>query len=82
MAHLKCVVMVKAADKLSGPCNNNSNKKLVNDPDYKALRKSRKLRSVVRKLLDKTGIVVSGGGGIPELQKIPSTFSGVKITVY
>ena len=55
--------------------------KAENDPDYKAYRKSRKIRPVVRKLLAKTGIVLSGGGGIPEILKFQEQFREYKITV-
>ena len=42
----------------------------------------RKIRPVVKKLLSKTGIDLSGGGGIPELLKFQEHFRQYKITVY
>ena len=55
---------------------------MENDPDYKAFRKGRKIRPVVQKLLDKTGIDLSGGGEIPELLNFQKYFREYKITVY
>ena len=69
--------------KLFGPSDNNSNSKISeNDPDYKANRKGRKIRPVVQKLLDKTGLDLFGGGGISELIKFQEHFREYKITVY
>jgi hypothetical protein len=39
--------------------------KLTNDPDYKAYRKERKMRSVASRLFTRTGIDRSNGG-VPE----------------
>ena len=55
---------------------------MENDPEYKAYRKVRKVRPVVRKLLAKTGLDLSGEGGIPELIKFLEHFREYKITVY
>ena len=56
--------------------------KLENDPDYKAYVQGRKIRRVVQKLLAKTGLDLSEGGGIPELLKFQEHFRQCKITVY
>jgi len=56
--------------------------KFNNDPDYKAYRQDGKIRPVVQKLLDKTGVVLCEGGGIPELLKFQEYFRQYKITVY
>jgi len=40
------------------------------------------MRPIVRKLLAKTGIDLSEGGGIPELIKLQEHFREYKITVY
>ena len=56
--------------------------KVENGPDYVAYRRGYKILPVVRSLLDKTGIDLSGGGGIPELIKFLEHFRDYKITVY
>ena len=53
-----------------------------NNPNYKAYRKDRKIRSVVQNMLAKTGDVLSGGVGIPELIKVIEHFQEYKINVY
>jgi hypothetical protein len=55
--------------------------KAENDPEYVAYRRGYKIRPVVQKLLAKTGIDLSGGGGIPELIKFQEHFLEYKITV-
>ena len=39
--------------------------RLTNDPNYKAYRQGRKIRPVVKQLLESTGIDLTQGGGIP-----------------
>ena len=56
--------------------------KLENDPDYKAYVQCRKKRPVVQKLLAKTVLNLSEGGGIPELLKFQEHFRQYNITVY
>jgi hypothetical protein len=83
MAHLKrSVVEVKASENCLAHAIILAIAKVVNDPDYKAYRQGRKIRPVVQKLLDKTGIDLSGGGGIPELLNFQKHFREYKITVY
>jgi len=70
MAHLKrSVVEVKATENCLAQALIIAIAKAENDPDYKAYRQGRKILPVVQKLLAKTGIDLSGGGGIPELIK-------------
>jgi len=52
--------------------------KAENYPDYKAYRQGRKILPVKQKLLAKTGIDLSGGGGIPELIKFQEHFREYK----
>jgi hypothetical protein len=52
------------------------------DPDYKAYQQGRKIRPIVQKLLDKTGISLSEGGGFPQLIKFQEHFRQYKINVY
>ena len=66
MAHLKTsVVEVKAAENCLVHAIIIAIAKAENGTDYKAYRKGRKIRPVVRKLLANTGIDLSGGGGFP-----------------
>jgi hypothetical protein len=51
-------------------------------PNYASYRDGRKIRPVVQKLLAKTGIDLSGGGGFPEILKFKEHFREYKITVY
>ena len=58
IAHLKTsVVEVKASENCLAHEIIIAIAKLEYDPNYKAYRQGRKIRHVVRKLLDKTGIV-------------------------
>jgi len=83
MAHLKTsVVEVMALEKCLAYAIIISIAKVENDPDYKAYRQGRKISHVVQKLLDKTGIDLSGGGGIPELPEYQENFRLYKITVF
>jgi hypothetical protein len=45
-----------------------------NDPNYEAYRKGRKIRPVLQCLLRTTGIDLSNGGGIPELERFQDHF--------
>jgi len=56
--------------------------KLHKDPNYKAYRQGRKIRHVVETLLEKAGIDLSNGAGIPELVRFQEHFQGYKIFVY
>ena len=65
MVHLKrCVVEVKSTENCLAHAII-SIAKAENDPHYKAYRQGRKIRPVVQKLLAKTGIDLSEGGGFP-----------------
>jgi hypothetical protein len=56
--------------------------KLTNDPNYKAYIQGKKIHTVVRKLLETTGINLDKGGGIPELERVQDHFPQYKIFVY
>jgi hypothetical protein len=57
--------------------------KVENDPNYKAYRNDRKIRPVVQRLLETTGIDLPKGGGIPELEQFQDHFRDqYKIVVY
>ena len=62
MAHLKRrVVQVKASENCLAQAIIIAIAKVENDRNYKAYRKGRKIRPVVQRLLDKTGIFLTGG---------------------
>jgi len=54
---------------------------MKNYSNYKAYLKGRKIRPVVRNLLDTTGIDLSGGWGIPEITKFQERFRDYNISV-
>jgi hypothetical protein len=77
MAQFKrSVVEVKAEDKCLAKALIIAIAKVENDPNYVAYRQGRRLRPVVRNLLDMTGIHLSGGGD-PRTNQISRTFSGL-----
>jgi len=53
-----------------------------NDANYKAYREGRKIRPVVQTLLKETGIDLTRGSGIPELNRFQEHFRAYKIVVY
>ena len=53
-----------------------------NDANYKAYRQGRKICPVVQALLKETGIDLTNGGGIPELNHFQEHFRDYKIFVY
>jgi hypothetical protein len=56
--------------------------RVTNDPDYKAYIKGRKILPKVREFLQASGVDLSGGGGIPELQAFQRHFPHFRIVVY
>jgi hypothetical protein len=56
--------------------------RLHNDPNYTSYRKGFKIRPVVEKLLETTGIDLKNGGGIHELTRFQEHFQEYKIVVY
>jgi len=53
-----------------------------NNADYNSYRRGCRIRPAVQRLLETTGIDLSGGGGIPELVRFQEHFRDYKITVY
>ena len=81
MAHMKkSVVEVKSSENCLAQTIIIAIAKLENDPNYVAFRRGYKIRPVVQELLDKTGISLSEGGGIPQLIKFQENFRQYKIT--
>ena len=56
--------------------------RLHNDPNYTSYSKGFKIRPVVDKLLETTGIDLNSGGWIPELTRFQEHFHEYKIVVY
>ena len=75
MTHLKrTVVEVKAKENCLTHTLIIAISKVDNDANYTAYRKGRKIRSVVQTLLQKTGIDLTNGAGIPELIRFQEHF--------
>jgi len=56
--------------------------KVNNDPKYKLYRNERCLKEPVEKLLNASGVDLSNGGGIEELQQFQQYLSDYKIIVF
>ena len=56
--------------------------RLEKDLNYQSYRKGNKIRPVVARLIEATGIDLTNGGGIPELVKFQEHFDDYKIVVY
>ena len=56
--------------------------KVTNNPDYQAYRKGREILPKVHELLQASGVDLSRGGGIPELQAFQRHLSQYRIVVY
>ena len=56
--------------------------KVDNHANYKSYRQGRKIRSVVQNLLQETGIDLTNGAGIPELNRFQEHFRDFKIVLY
>ena len=56
--------------------------KLDNDPNYNSYRRGYKIRPIVDRLLETTGINLSTGGGIPELMKFKDHLKEYRIVVF
>jgi hypothetical protein len=84
MAHLKkSIVHVNAEENCLAHALVKAIAKVENDPNYTAYPKGRKIRPEVQRLLETTGIDLSSGGGIPELEQFQDHFRDqYKIIVY
>jgi hypothetical protein len=83
MAHLKrSIVEVKARDNCLAHALVIAVARVTNDPNYKAYRQGRKILPKVRELLQASGVDLSRGGGIPELQAFQRHLSQYRIVVY
>jgi len=52
------------------------------DPNYESYRHGFKLRPIVDRLLETTGIDLSRGGGVPELMRFQEHFKEYRIVVF
>jgi len=83
MAHLKIsIVEVRAEENCLAHALVIAIARLNNDPNYTAYMKGRKIRRVVRQLIETTAIDLKNGGGIPELTRFQEHFHEYKIVVY
>jgi len=83
MSHLKrSIVDVKAEENCLAHALIIAIARLDNDANYAAYRKGRKIRPVVEALLQQTGIDLTRGGGISEINRFQEHFRDYKIVVY
>ena len=83
MAQLKrSIVQVKAKENCLAHALVIAISRVMNDPNYKAYRQGRKILPKVRELLQASGVDLSRGGGIPELQAFQRHLSQYRIVVY
>ena len=83
LAHLKrSVIEVKAENNCLAHALIVAIARLENDPNYQSYRKGNKIRPVVARLLEATGIDLINGGGVPALVKFQEHFDDYKIVVY
>jgi hypothetical protein len=83
MAHIKkSIIEVKAESNCLAHAPIIAVAKATNDPNYKAYIQGRKIHLAVQNLLTTTGIDLSEGAGIPEIERFQDHFSQYKIVVY
>jgi len=83
MAHLKSsIVEVKAEENYLAHNLIIATGRVDNNENYTAYRKGRKIRPVVQALLQQTGIDLTRGGGIPELNRFQEHFRHYNIVVF
>jgi len=83
LAHLKrSIVEVNAEENYLAHALMIAVAKVTKDPGYKAYRQGRKILPKVRELLQVSGVDISRGGWIPELQAFQRHLSQYRIVVY
>lgn len=83
MPHLKRnIIEVKAVTNCLANTLIKGIAKVTNNPDYKAHRQGRKIRSLVQNLLETTGTDLTKGAVIPELERFQTHNREYKIVVY
>jgi len=56
--------------------------KVDGDPNYNSYRRGYKIRPIVDRLLETTGIDLSAGGGVPELMRFQEHFKESRVVVF
>jgi hypothetical protein len=80
MTHLKrSIVEVKAKENCLAHALVIAVARVTNDPDYQVYRHGWKILPKVREMLQATGVDLSRGGGIPELQAFQRHLSQYRI---
>jgi hypothetical protein len=83
MAHIKrSIIEVKAEENCLAHALVIAIAKATNDLHYKAYIQGRKIRQIVQNILQTSGIDLSRGAGIPELERFQYHFKEYKIVVY
>jgi hypothetical protein len=82
MAHIKEALSKSKQKRIVWPMLIIAIAKATNDPNYKAYRQGRKIHTVVQDLLTTTGIDLSHGAGIAEIESFQDHFSQYKLVVY
>jgi hypothetical protein len=84
IAHIKSsIVHVDAETNCLAHALINAIARVDNDPNYNSYRRGRKIRAEVDRLLEATGVDLSQGGGVPELESFQQYFPNrYKIVVY
>jgi len=77
----KCIIQIKATENCLAHALIITISRIDNESNYESYRKDWKIRPVVRDLLEKTGIDLSSGAGIPELARFQEHFRGYMIVV-
>jgi hypothetical protein len=76
MTHMKKALRSQTRNELSGSCSDNSHRKSDKRPYYKAYRRGRKILPAVQTLIATTGIDLSEGAGIPEIDRFQDSSIG------
>jgi hypothetical protein len=83
MAHIKTsIIEVKAEENCLAHALVIAIAKATNNPNYNSYRRGYKIRPVVQNLLATTGIDLSQGARIPEIERFQDHFGEYKIVVY
>ena len=83
MVYLKRnIVQVKAENNCLAHALVIAKTKVDGDPNYNSYRHGCKIRPVVDRLLETTGVDLSRGGGVPELMRFQEHFKEYRIVVF
>jgi len=79
---IKIIVEVKAESNCLAHTPVIAKAKVDGDPNYNSYRRGYKIRPIVDRLLETTGIDLSRGGGVPELMRFQEYFKEYRIVVF